>query len=85
MEQYIQELREIIVGKFNQEANTGPSETRNIRIKLGSGDWVDGGLVSNTASTFTIEVNSEDQGRRYTRLEIPYLQVEAIETYFDLE
>ncbi|MEL6410554.1 MAG: hypothetical protein AAGK67_00155 [Pseudomonadota bacterium] len=85
MEQYIKELREIIVAEFNKEVNAADSHARNIRIKLSSGDWVDGGLVSNTAATFTIEVSSEQLGRRYKRLEIPYLQVEAIETVFDLE
>lgn len=79
----IETLREQVIAAFNWDADTSTQNTQDIRFLLNTGDWVKGGLVTHNAATFTIQTSRD--GHAYTRLEIPYHGICAIERVFDPE
>ena len=85
MEQYLAMLRHQIVSAFQREAQVEGRTRRLIRIRLTTGEWIDGGLVSSNEATFTVRVQRDPLGQHWTDMEIPYLAVAGIEHFTDRE
>lgn len=75
---YIDNLHTEVIQAFNWEADNSGPNSHELRILLQSGEWVQGGLNNHNDATFTIQISSGSDGE-YTRLEIPYHSVAALE------
>ena len=85
MEQYLAMVRHQIVSAFQWEAQVESRTRRLIRIRLTTGEWPDGGLVSNNEATVIIRAQRDPLGQHWTDMEIPYLAVAGIEHFTDRE
>jgi hypothetical protein len=79
MSDYYADLREQVLDAYNWSVSDQGRWTYILRVKLVNGQKVTGRLVSNSCSTFTVEVDTDYL--ESTKLQIPYGSVLYLERY----